>query len=825
VHIRPLLPLLALIAIAGHLQADPQTGREFWFAWPETADVTGDDNQYDLDGQLILLAEDGPVAVSAQGPGLDTTVAIAPGSPAFLRLDRDLAMVTEEDTPVRKAFHLWTEDCGRFGVLFRVPGSGSSVGDDVMRVLPLGLLGTRYLPVSYFGQSEFLVVATEDGTGVSLDDRWCGVSGQHTMSRGEAVLHRCDLTAAGVHHDVTGSLVEASAPVAVICASAASQILSYPIPGGGGIAYWGYADILLESVSPVDLMGRTHAHPPFRREGDRAAGDLIRIVAACPETGVEAWEADGEAWLESLLEARDYVDLLELDLTPPPTGRLVNEAALISTGRPAEAASYTVGLMNAGIGDPSLSVLDPMERWERGALAYLPSTYDHSVAIVAPEPATGSVRMNGSLPPSDWRFLSDDPPLRWMRLDDLGEGEVRVTADEPIFVVVSGYAPQAAAGAYSYPAIAYRPGGPAGVRIAGTDPCALLCPGDCLDLEAPAGGLAYAWSTGGPGQGTTICPGASLEVSLEMTDGDGCLAEGWTSVEVAEADVEVEIEGPDEVCEGECVELRATAGFASYDWEHGATGEAVTVCPTASTTYRVTATEASFGCTGEAEHAVATYPPPAPGPAAAAPIDPCIRGIDLTWDEAAWRPGSPGGVYNVYRREGGCADPDDPSWELLATGLPGSPFRDDTTQTGVAYSYLVEAEDEPAPWPCRPGPWAGGPAAAACADPERVVDPGDPDLDLLVTLNPYLRATGCWKAVPPGTDLTVSFSWALAPDLDPRTYFEVWRADVPWALQPLDRGVRSTVWTDLAAGGPRLWFYKAYNATGCGSLGEWGPNP
>ena len=102
---------------------------------------------------------------------------------------------------------------------------------------------------------------------------------------------------------------------------------------------------------------------------------------------------------------------------------------------------------------------------------------------------------------------------------------------------------------------------------------------------------------------------------------------------------------------------------------------------------------------------------------------------------------------------------------------------------------------------------------------------GDPDLDLLVTLNPYLRATGYWRATPPGGDLTASFTWALAPDVDPRTHFEVWRAAFPWALQPLDTRVDATEWTDPEAEGPRLWFYKAYNATECGSLGEWGPHP
>jgi hypothetical protein len=235
------------------------------------------------------------------------------------------------------------------------------------------------------------------------------------------------------------------------------------------------------------------------------------------------------------------------------------------------------------------------------------------------------------------------------------------------------------------------------------------------------------------------------------------------------------------------------------------------------TTYRVTVTDPDSGCPLTAEHTVTPYPPPTPGMAEVRTIDPCVRGLEVTWTDATWRPGSPGGVYNIYRREGGCAPHDDPSWTLLATGLAGPPYLDDTAVVGTEYSYLVEAEDEPADAPCDPGPFAGGPTGAVCAVPERATDPGDPQEPLLVTLNPYLRATGYLRRFVGDPDMEVGFTWVTAPGIDPSTSFDLYRSDLPWDLQPYDEQLPDPSWTDTAASGAYLWFYEAYNVTGCGT--------
>jgi hypothetical protein len=502
--------------------------------------------------------------------------------------------------------------------------------------------------------------------------------------------------------------------------------------------------------------------------------------------------------------------------------RLVSHGALIGADRPVEVAAYTVGQAGggaAGIGDPSLSILDPVVRWEREVVAYLPQHYDNSIAIVAPVGAVGSVLLDGSEITDPWEPVGDGDLYQWVRLDDVAGGEHRIRCDEPFFVLVSGYSP-GGCGAYSYPAIAINPDGERRIRIGVDDVCRISCPGDCRTVEGPGGMLSYDWSTGDDTPQVTLCPEESMLVSLEVVDADGCTGSGEVLLSVAVVPDTLAIEGPEEVCEGECVDLTATAGHTDYRWSTGDTGQIVTVCPDAFTTYRVTAIESTTGCEVTAEHTVSPYPPPVPGEAVATPVDPCVRGIEVSWDDAVWRPGSPGGVYNVYRREGDCAPGDDPSWAPLATGLSVSPYLDESTEVGVAYSYLVEAEDAPAEGACRPGPAAGGPTDSVCATPAEVVDPGDPDEDLLVSLTPYLRAIpGSQRDFPGDPATSVEFTWALTPGLDPRTHFEVWRSDVPSDLLRNDPLVWDTSWTDRAAGGARLLFYEVYNATECGTLG------
>jgi hypothetical protein len=813
---------IAALLVAAPAGASSLSGTEFWFAWPPTADVTVDDPRYDLDGQLVLVAESAPVTVTVTGPGLSTTVTAAPGAPALVRVPRAAAMVTQEHVPVAAGIHLVSASCARFAALFRVPGSGASVGDDVARLLPVDMLGTLYLPVAYWGGSEVIVVAVEDGTAVTIADPTCPTAPPVTLARGQAVLHRC--TAARGDGDVTGTLVRASAPVAVMSGCEHATIINHEGTRPDSRLYWGWEDVLLESPWPVELLGASSFHAPFRRENPAASGDLVRLVAACPSTRVDVQEAGMPATSRSFVAAGDHADLETLDLIDNEID-LVRESVHLTSARTFQAAAFTVGNLNAHVGDPSLLVLDPQDQWERSVLAYLPDGTTHSLGITCPTSATASVRLDGLPVPGTWRPAGDGLTHSWLRLDDVAAGEHRVEAAEPIFVEVSGYLPQQGgrfpAGAYSYPAVPLRPDGQFSVDVLGVDRCLPACPGDCLTLALARTHASHAWFVDGAlassGPELTLCPPGSSEVTVLVTSASGCSGTGRARVTVGDTFVPPPIQGPSRCCVGSCVTLAAPAGYDRYEWETGETTRFVEVCPAAATTYRVRVSDVT-GC-GTAEHRVSTYPPPVAGAASVSSTGACSEGLTVSWEAAAWRPGSPGGVYDVYRRAGTCAPRDDASWQLVATGLSASPHRDATAQPGIAYSYLVEAEDAPAPGPCDPGPAQGGSTAAACAAPEAVMIV-DPDAGRLVSLSPHLRGTSYERLVPAGPASAATFDWSRAPALDPATHVEVWRSDRADALLPVELRAAGTAWRDADAGASWLLFYEVVNATDCGTRGD-----
>jgi uncharacterized repeat protein (TIGR01451 family) len=133
------------------------------------------------------------------------------------------------------------------------------------------------------------------------------------------------------------------------------------------------------------------------------------------------------------------------------------------------------------------------------------------------------------------------------------------------------------------------------VRILPENPT--VCAGHCIELDAGAGYASYLWSTGAKTQKITVCPAATTGYTVTVEDTFGCEGQGSATVGVYQATpVTITPESP-EICSGDCVQLDAGAGYASYLWSTGEGTPKITVCPGTTTTYTVDVTD-SFGCQG-----------------------------------------------------------------------------------------------------------------------------------------------------------------------------------------------------------------------------------
>jgi len=136
-----------------------------------------------------------------------------------------------------------------------------------------------------------------------------------------------------------------------------------------------------------------------------------------------------------------------------------------------------------------------------------------------------------------------------------------------------------------------------------------ICQGESVTLDAGLQGSVYVynWSNGASTQTTTVSSGDTYSVTVTDTS-SGCSGADTSSVTVnplPNADA-----GSDAViCEGESTTLQASGGF-DYAWSTGDSVPTVSVSPTQTSTYTVTAIDTN-GCTATDDVTVAVNPNPA----------------------------------------------------------------------------------------------------------------------------------------------------------------------------------------------------------------------
>ncbi|MFK7756266.1 MAG: FG-GAP-like repeat-containing protein [Flavobacteriales bacterium] len=162
-----------------------------------------------------------------------------------------------------------------------------------------------------------------------------------------------------------------------------------------------------------------------------------------------------------------------------------------------------------------------------------------------------------------------------------------------------------------------------------------ICPGESLEIMAPAGGASYSWSNGADGSSIQVTQSGTYSVA--MYNADNCVATSNSIlVEVIEEEIpEISVQGPTLFCEGGSVILTSTDA-ESYQWSNDGTTQSIEV--TESGTYNVTTEGICFDASSESiEVAVlAAAMPDAPdvsaGPGSEVTLTATADGI-VTWYE------------------------------------------------------------------------------------------------------------------------------------------------------------------------------------------------
>lgn len=133
-----------------------------------------------------------------------------------------------------------------------------------------------------------------------------------------------------------------------------------------------------------------------------------------------------------------------------------------------------------------------------------------------------------------------------------------------------------------------------------------ICQGESLPLDAGSGLASYNWSTGATSQ--TISASTAGQYFVDVTDTNGCTGSDTLNLAINPNPV-INLGGNDTLCAGNSVMLDAGAGFASYLWQDGSTGQ--TLNSGSAGNYSVIVTD-TFGCQGADTMALTVNPLPAP---------------------------------------------------------------------------------------------------------------------------------------------------------------------------------------------------------------------
>lgn len=214
---------------------------------------------------LTVHWRDAELASEYSGPGYDQNTKVAPQS-----------------------FHITADNDVSVYAL-----SYSSRSSDAMMVLPVDVLGTDYVVLSYNSDgndnsptpSQFAVVATQDNTSVVIKPS-ARVNGSTTplsvrLNSGESYLVQADVSALLPSNDLTGTSIRADKPVAVFAGHQRSLI---PFNSSSLIS----RDYLVEQLPPVQSWGKRYLLTPFPQPANLStnASDIYRVLAANDNTAV-----------------------------------------------------------------------------------------------------------------------------------------------------------------------------------------------------------------------------------------------------------------------------------------------------------------------------------------------------------------------------------------------------------------------------------------------------------------------------------------------------------------------------------------------------------
>lgn len=457
--------LLALLAFqfshASNAQGTiPSIGVDFWYGYMHNSATTNEELRLFITSQV---STSGTVSIPLQG--WSTSFTVTPNLTTTIIIPNTVGETTGSDIVETKGIHVTSLDSvSLFAINF------ATYSADASKILPKQSLGTDYLVTAYRGlaaqsRSEFLIVATENGTQISITpsvttegNQPAGVPFIIDLDAGETYQIR-SLTIAG---DLTGTRITSTPqsgecrPFAVF---AGAQCTNVP-------TNCQTCDHLYDQLFPVETWGTEYYVVPYQSTGVYT----YRVIARDNGTQVTI---NGGAPV-SLTAGQ----VLEFNNVSTPT-------QVVGTN-PIQVVQYMQGDACSLDGDPAMLVLNANDqKIENVTFSTVASAVitNHFMNIIVETADVGNVLLdNAPIPAGSFTMFGSNPLNSYAQIP-LSQGSHNVQANNGLTAYIYG---MGTAESYSYSVGSFKE---EPLFVVDTT----ICTTDSVVLTSPASLFSYEW--------------------------------------------------------------------------------------------------------------------------------------------------------------------------------------------------------------------------------------------------------------------------------------------------------------------------------------------
>ena len=433
------LSILVGLSVFTNAQSKSNKGKEFWVGFMFHYEGTSA-------GHSLYITSDSNTSgtVSVPGQSWSQTFTVTSNNLTIVTIPSSVAYNGCSDCITTKGVKIVSDDNI---VVYAHQYLGNQ--SDATLVLPTRTLGKDYFAASYYqssasssrGRSAFLIVSTQDDTKVKISPKIAIQKGSATSSTGslpantpytvtldEGEIYQGYGFGAALSDDVTGTSFEvidtgATANCRRIAVFTGS---SYARVGSGCSGGFNSGDNLYEQMYPVNSWGKKFVLVPALGRN----GDDFRFIAKENGTQVVVFKAAG---------APDVFNINKGEFA-----QIDDETAIRScqSNKPVMAVQYQRTARCDGgrnsLGDPSMTILNPLEQTLKDITVYSSSYYDidnHYINIVMPGFASSTFRIDGST--ASFTTVPNNTYYSYARIS-VSSGNHRLTANEGFIATAYG---------------------------------------------------------------------------------------------------------------------------------------------------------------------------------------------------------------------------------------------------------------------------------------------------------------------------------------------------------------------------------------------------